>query len=347
MGTLLAVCAAGAGCHSTALDPRLCATQIPRELQKVNMPTYRVEPPDILTIDALTVVPRPPYHAQPLDVLLIQVPGTFAVDPIYGPHQVSPEGTVLLGLQGSWGPIRVAGLTLEEIRQTIEQYLKEQKKVKEPATVVTLGQSRALTQIRGEHLVRPDGTVYLGTYGDVRVTGMTLAEAKAAIEAHLSQYLLNPEISVDVLSYNSKIIYLIVDGGGAGQTLTRMPVTGNETVLDIMSKAGGLSAISSKKRIWIARPAPTCAACDQILPVDWDSITMRGRTESNYQLLPGDRLYVDAQPLLAFNTFMTKLTNPLQTITGPALLGRGVVATFATPLITTGVNGNVNNAVLP
>ena len=42
-------------------------------------------------------------------------------------------------------------------------------KLKDPKAVVSLSQSRALQQIRGEHLVQPDGTVNLGTYGSVRI----------------------------------------------------------------------------------------------------------------------------------------------------------------------------------
>jgi hypothetical protein len=63
---------------------------------------------------------------------------------------------------------------------------------------------------------------------------------------------------------------------------------------------------------------------------------MRGRAETNYQLLPGDRLYVDAQSVVAVNTIMTKLFAPLNTLAGTALLGRSVVSVFSQPLNTTG-----------
>ena len=58
-------------------------------------------------------------------------------------------------------------------------------------------------QSAGQFLVGPDGTVTLGTYGNVRVVGMTLPQAKAAIEAYLSQYLEKPEISINVFAFNS------------------------------------------------------------------------------------------------------------------------------------------------
>ena len=53
--------------------PRPCKPTVPncgpmaRELEKVSMPPYVVEPPDVLLVDTIRVVPRPPYHVEPLD----------------------------------------------------------------------------------------------------------------------------------------------------------------------------------------------------------------------------------------------------------------------------------------
>ena len=61
---------------------------------------------------------------------------------------------------------------------------------------------------------------------------------------------------VDVLAYNSKVYYVITDGGGYGEQVYPIPVTGNETVLDAISKINGLPPVASKKRIWVARATP-------------------------------------------------------------------------------------------
>ncbi len=189
-------------------------------------------------------------------------------------------------------------------------------------------------QIRGEHLVRQDGTVGLGIYGSVRVSGMTLPEAKAAIEAHLSSKLQNPEVSLDVLAYNSKVYYIIFDGGGNGQQISRQAITGNETVLDALSLVNGLTPVSSTHHIWIARPGPVGCDKDQILPVDWKcAVTQRGRTATNYQLLPGDRVYVQAQSLVWIDTALAKFISPMERIFGITLLGRGAVGAVAQPLV--------------
>lgn len=315
---LLLVCA---GCATAPTCRDIQPLPLPRELKKVTLPPYVIEPPDILEINALRLVPLPPYRIEPLDQLVIQTPDALPADPISGIYNVEPDGRVNLGV--SYGSVLIAGMTLDEARAAIEKHLKQF--IKNPQTSVSLAQTRAQQQVQGPHLVRPDGTVGLGIYGSVYVTGMTLAEAKQAIEEHLSQYLYRPEISLDVVAYNSKVIYVITDLGGNGETVVRLPVTGNETVLDAVGNIGGLSVVSSRHRIWIARPAPDDAGTQQIIPINWNAIARGAATATNYQLLPGDRLYVQAAPMISAGTYLDRLIAPFERVMGFTLLGTNVV----------------------
>src|SRR5262249_37193419 len=124
--------------------------------------------------------------------------------------------------------------------------------------------------IEGQHLVRPDGTINLGIYGTVFVAGMTLEQARLVIVEKLRERLkveAPRDVVVDVLAYHSKVSYVITDGAGFGQQVFRIPITGNETVLDAIGQVGGLQAVASKKRIWVARRTPGHG--EQVLPVDW------------------------------------------------------------------------------
>jgi polysaccharide export outer membrane protein len=306
---------------------------VPRELDKVSHPPYVIETPDILLIDTLRIVPRPPYHIQPLDAILVQATNVLPAEPLAGAYGIEPEGTVTLG--PSYGSVAVAGLTLEEARQAIEKQLKDAGFTKVEVRVA-MGQSRAGQQIRGEHLVRPDGTVALGSYGSVYVAGMTLDQAKAAIESHLSSTLLDPEVSVDVYAYNSKAYYIVTDGGGYGEQVYRFPCTGNETVLDAMSQIYGLPVVASKNRIWVARPSPAGSPGYQVLPINWKAITRGGATETNYQLFPGDRIFVEAEPLVTLDTFLARAISPVERVFGITLLGSAVVHSVSQPLGTAG-----------
>ncbi len=294
---------------------------VPTEKQMTTHPAYVIEPPDILYIDAIRIIPKPPYRIEPLDVLLIQVAETLPNQPIAGPFSVAPDGSVNLGF--SYGSVRVAGLTLEQAAAVIRNQLA--RVLRDPQVAVALAQFRGVQQTRGEHLVAQDGTITLGTYGCVNVTGLNLCQAKAVIERHLSQYLLNPEISLSVAAYNSKVFYIIIDGGGFGQQVFRFPITGNETVLDALSQINGLPPIASKKKMWLARPAPDCKSCYQILPINWLAIVQAGDTTTNYQLFPGDRIYVKANPLLAFNNYLGQFLAPIEQLFGATLLGVGTI----------------------
>lgn len=326
-------CVQGGGPDQMAMDGP-GGGPLPTELQMVSHPPYMVEPPDILLIDAVRLVPRPPYRVEPLDQLILQATETFPNQPIAGIYTVGPDGFLNLGF--NYGSVRASGLTLEQLEQLVRNQLG--KVLKNPGVTVGLAQFRGLQQIRGEHLVRPDGTISLGTYGCVHVAGLTLAQIKTVVERHLSQYLQDPDVAIDVFAYNSKAYYVITDGAGYGQQVFKFPITGKETVLDAIQAIQGLPAVASKKKIWVARPGPCNQPCNQVLPVDWMAITQGGSTCTNYQLFPGDRIYVKADPLIALDYALAKIFAPIERVLGLALLG----ASLRSVLINNGngVGGN-------
>jgi polysaccharide export outer membrane protein len=197
----------------------------------------------------------------------------------------------------------------------------------EPPDVLLIESTKSAPDqpITGQHLVRPDGSIGLGIYGSVYVAGMTLDQAKVAIEAFLSRRIKSPEVSVDVLAYNSKVYYVITDGGGYGETVTRFPVTGNETVLDAIGLINGLPPVASKRHIWVARRTPGTTGPIQVLPVDWCAITQQGLTGTNYQLMPGDRIYVKADRWRTFDAVVAKVLSPFERMIGVTLLGSSTV----------------------
>jgi polysaccharide biosynthesis/export protein len=312
---------------------------VPTELAKVSQPSYRVSPPDILYLDTLRMLPKPPYRIEPLEVLGVQVTNTLPNQPIAGRFLVTPDGAVNLGF--SYGSVRVSGMTLQEAEAAMRGFLG--RILRDPQVSVTLEFFRGIQQTRGEHLVRPDGTISLGTYGCVYVAGLTMAQIRCAIEKHLSEFIDNPEISVDVYAYNSHYYYVIADGGGYGQQVIPLPSTGYETVLDAIGKIGGLPAVSSKRYIWVARPSPCCNGCSQILPVDWNAITQAGVTCTNYQIFPGDRIYIKADPWICADNWIAKILSPIERILGVALLAGSTAQTFSS----IGTGTTTTTAVVP
>jgi polysaccharide export outer membrane protein len=293
----------------------------PREKVMVSHPVYRIEPPDLLSIEVEKLVPRPPYRFETYDLLRIEI--TFAGDPFPAVSDyflVEPEGTLNLG--AAYGVLRVAGLTADEARQAITQHLRQTNV--EPSVLVQLYRAAGTQQINGVYLVGPDGTINLRQYGAVHVAGKTLVDARLAIEKQLSQFFDMPAVSVDMQGYNSKVYYIITEGANLGDNVVRMPITGNETVLDAIAQIGGLSQLSSKT-IWVARPAPPNFGCEQILPVEWEAIAKGGVTATNYQILPGDRIFIAEDQLVATNNLLSKLISPLERLFGVTGLGTSTV----------------------
>lgn len=298
----------------------------PSELNKVSLPRYRIEPPDVLFIQAVRMAPKSPYYIQSLDILMIVATGALPEEPIAGQFQVEPNGTVNLG--PSYGAIKIIGLSTQEATDTIEEHLQRQGSLADPQVAVSLLQASGQQAIFGEHLVAPDGYINLGKFGGVYVAGMTVDEARATIERKLSETLDNPVISLSVFAYNSKVYYIIMAGAGFGDNVFRIPITGNETVLDALAQIQGVQRISNTKKMWISRPAPHDSACQQILPIDWDAITMGASTATNYQLLPGDRVYIGQDRMVAFEQLVIKLTAPIERMFGFSLLGAQTIQTL-------------------
>ena len=334
---ILGSCLLSVGCQHFGAD-EILAPDVPRENHKISVSNYIINPPDVLVIDLVRAVPLPPYKIKPQDLLFIQA-NTGTDDPakgiyaIKGVYRVEPEGNVRLGTV--YGSVQVSDLSIDEATKAIEAHLK--KTEKEPQVTVNLEQSAGIQLVRGEHLVQPDGSINLGLYGKVPVAGMNQATAKAAIEDHLSKYFLKPSVSIDIGGFNSSVYYIFFDGGGFGEQEIRLPFTGSETVLDAIGQVYGLPAVASKSRVWLARPTDGTDDAE-VLPIDWCAITQRGRTATNYQIFPGDRIYVASQPLIRFDSFLGRALAPVERIFGVALLGTETAHGF-TPIRASN-NGN-------
>ncbi|QDT47007.1 Polysaccharide biosynthesis/export protein [Symmachiella dynata] len=331
--TISSLFATGCAAANRTDTPTPIYTNVPRELQKTMMPAYVIEPPDELLIQTVNNIRRRDDKLLPGDSLRILSNTTIPILPedsevtvsfkeIARAYLIENDGKVNLGPE--YGKVEVAGMTIDEAQNAVLDHLNEIF-INPPKLSVELEQLGGKQVVDGPHLVRMDGTVHLGVYGSVVVAGYTLEQAKMLLEEHLSQYILNPEVNVDVSGYNSKVYYIINDGGGEGDQLYSLPIKGNETVLDAFAQVGGLPTIGSKKKIWVARPAPAELDAEQILPVDWDAIVKGGSTRTNYQILPGDRIYVAADPMFASDIFIAKVIAPFERLFGFTILGNGAV----------------------
>jgi protein involved in polysaccharide export with SLBB domain len=148
-------------------------------------------------------------------------------------------------------------------------------------------------RLPGDQPVMPDGTISLGRYGQVQVAGKTVAEIATAVHAFVVAQATDAKekdvgpIVVRVVTRVSKVYYVLGEVNAPGA----FTLNGRETVLDGIIAAGGLTDKASRRNIILSRPTRP-DSCRVVLPICYREIVQLGDTSTNYQLLPGDRIFV-------------------------------------------------------
>jgi polysaccharide export outer membrane protein len=182
-------------------------------------------------------------------------------------------------------------------------------------------------RLPGDQTVLADGTIELGTYGTLSVAGMTVPEVQQNVQSLISAreaMILNrntagagimqasarpggPQtyghvvpisstdnsVSVRLVRQESTVFYVLGEVNAPGS----YPLVGNETVLDAIIAAGGVTTLANEHKIILSRPSASGKG-QEILPVCYQSIVQLGATSANYQIYPGDRIYVPSLSLM-------------------------------------------------
>jgi len=181
----------------------------------------------------------------------------------------------------------------------------------------------------GERLIRPDGTISLGFYGDVQVRGLTLPQVKLKVILQLRKLLTDEALGliggdrngegiviepldsdtvlVDLAAYNSQFYYIQGDVHAPG----RLPWTGNETVLDALVYAGHPSPLADLSDIMLYRPARGGKPA-KTYKIDYEAIR-HGDKRANLQLFPGDRIEVGRAAIVKSTINLDRVAAPVNT----------------------------------
>jgi polysaccharide export outer membrane protein len=133
--------------------------------------------------------------------------------------------------------------------------------------------------------VRPDGKISLPLLNDVQAGGLTPTQLAAQITAGLEKYMTSPQVTVIVSQINSQRIYILgeVTRVGAYVLLPGM------TVLQALSNAGGFTAFSNVKAIYVLRQDNGKQAK---IPFNYKEVVSGKKTEQNIELKAGDTIVV-------------------------------------------------------
>lgn len=144
-----------------------------------------------------------------------------------------------------------------------------------------------------DQTVLPDGSIDLGRFGKLIVAGKTVEQIESDVAAAVQAVEPKPEeINVRLVNPQSAVYYVLGEVSSPGS----FPLIGRETVLDGILEAGGLTDKASQCNIVLSRPSrPDC--CRTAMPICYRHIVQLGDTTTNFQLMPGDRIYVATRTL--------------------------------------------------
>jgi polysaccharide export outer membrane protein len=139
--------------------------------------------------------------------------------------------------------------------------------------------------LSGTYRVSTDGSVDFPLAGRIPVKGMVVGEVQQEIVKRLKgDYLLNPQVTVMVIEWNSRKISVL----GQVQRPGAVPYYPNMTIIDAIASAGGFTGIAAKNSVNLRREV-TGKVETRTFPV---ADISEGRSP-NVVVLPGDVVVVE------------------------------------------------------
>lgn len=142
-------------------------------------------------------------------------------------------------------------------------------------------------------VVSADGTFQFPLIGDVRVSGLTPGAIETLLREQLEKdYLVNPQVSVSVQEFRSQRVFVL----GEVEKPGTYAMTGQTTLLDVLSQAGGPGKTAGRQVVVVRFPTSE----GPVTPGAAGSVTLRanlkrlldGEGKENIVLQNGDTVFV-------------------------------------------------------
>ena len=135
--------------------------------------------------------------------------------------------------------------------------------------------------------VNANGAVSLPLAGEIKIGGLTLAEAQGVIEKKLSAFVVKPQVSLFIEEYGNKLFFVMGEVQKPGSY--PIPTESHMTVLEAISTAGGFTPIAAQDR---ARVLRRVNGESMSYTVDVRTITREGQKDKDIVLEPNDVVYI-------------------------------------------------------
>ncbi len=130
-------------------------------------------------------------------------------------------------------------------------------------------------------IVKKDGHIYLPIVGRIKAEGFTVEQFHRVLAEALAGYVKTPQLTVDVLKYESQKFYVLGQVNNPGA----FPVNGQTTLLEAIGLAQGIKSEGSLEQAYMIRGKT-------LLPINLANLLLRGDTSRNVFMRHGDLVYV-------------------------------------------------------
>jgi polysaccharide export outer membrane protein len=142
-------------------------------------------------------------------------------------------------------------------------------------------------EFSGRHVIGPDGRIDLGEYGKLHIEGKTTPEIAQLIAEETGT---NPEnLLVKVTEFRSQHVLMFGEVIGWQRSV---PYRGQETVLDLLQRVGGITTDAEPSDVYVLRPHLGDNQRPETFHVDLQAIVLKHDYKTNIRLLPFDQIYV-------------------------------------------------------
>ncbi len=176
-------------------------------------------------------------------------------------------------------------------------------------------------QIERELTVRPDGRISFDLIGDVEARGRTVEEVRLDIATRLKEFIVQPDVTVLLTTSQSRTFFILGEVNRPGA----YPIIGDVSAVHALGLGGGPTRMASLDNAKLVRPSPEG---ELTYPIHFGAITEHGYGATNYQLQPGDVVYVPPNLSARIGYALQLIFFPLQQVLG---LGGTVINAAVAP----------------
>ncbi len=173
-------------------------------------------------------------------------------------------------------------------------------------------------EFSGVYPVNLEGKIQYKFVGDMSVDGLTKSQLQVKIKDIISNFVVNPEVSVTITEYKSKVIYVLGEVGRPGKYYMR---SDSIQVREAVVQAGLPTLAAAMRKCRIISPDKNGKV--KTRNVDLYAVLYGGNLRFNYEMKAGDVLYVPS-------TVMAKLFRVISPVTSTVAGAAGAPESVST-----------------